>query len=165
MCFRKNRVKKWKASQPIGYVTALTQLAWEGSGLICQGRIAALVVQLLVIHLIESYFLHPPPHWGGLDLKRDKKAPARAQWSAAERAESPRIGLPGNPPEGRAPGVWLASFEQHSAVHGEVRHIGGAESARGALRCGQRREPQHQRRVARGLVIAGLLFTTAVYCS
>ena len=37
-----------------------------------------------------------------------------------ERAESPQIGLPGHPPEGRAPGVWLASFKQHSAVHGEV---------------------------------------------
>ena len=37
-----------------------------------------------------------------------------------ERAESPQIGLPGHPPGGRAPGVWLASFKQHSAVHGEV---------------------------------------------
>ena len=34
--------------------------------------------------------------------------------------ESPQIGLPGHPPEGKAPGVWLASFKQHSAVHGEV---------------------------------------------
>jgi len=35
------------------------------------------------------------------------------------------------------------------------RHIGGAESARGAIRCGQRREHRHRRREARGLVIAG----------
>ena len=28
--------------------------------------------------------------------------------------------MPGHPPEGRAPGVWLASFKQHSAVHREV---------------------------------------------
>ena len=38
----------------------------------------------------------------------------------AERAESPQIGLPGHPPGGRAPGEWLASFKQHSAVHGQV---------------------------------------------
>ena len=25
------------------------------------------------------YFFVPPPHWGGLDLKRDKKVSARAQ--------------------------------------------------------------------------------------
>ena len=25
--------------------------------------------------------------------------------------------MPGHPPGGRAPGVWLASFKQHSAVH------------------------------------------------
>ena len=28
--------------------------------------------------------------------------------------------MPGHPPEGRAPGVWLASFKQHSAVHGKA---------------------------------------------
>ena len=28
--------------------------------------------------------------------------------------------MPAHPPEGRAPGVWLASFKQHSAVHREV---------------------------------------------
>ena len=37
-----------------------------------------------------------------------------------ERAEIPQSGLPGNPPRGRVPGVWLASFKQPSAVHAEV---------------------------------------------
>jgi len=30
------------------------------------------------------------------------------------------VGLPGHPPGGRVPGVWLASFKQPSAVHEEV---------------------------------------------
>ena len=65
-----------------------------------------------------------------------KKPPLRArQSSAAERAESPQGGLSGNPSGERVPGVWLASFKLPLAVHGEV-----GKSARGALRCGQRRE-------------------------
>ena len=63
-----------------------------------------------------AILLPPPLIGGGLDLKRDEKAPTRAQQSAAERAESPQSGLLG----GRVPGVWLASFKQPSAVHGEV---------------------------------------------
>ena len=74
----------------------------------------------IVESAVQFFFLSPPPHWGGLDLKRDKKVPARAQLSAAERAESPQIGLPGHPPEGEAPGAWLVSFKKHSAVHGKV---------------------------------------------
>ena len=66
--------------------------------------------------------------------------------------------LPGNSPGEKAPGVWLASFTLPSAVHEgvwEKGHIGLAESARGALRCGQRREHRHRQREARGIAIAG----------
>jgi len=62
------------------------------------------------------------------------------------------------PAEGK--GTWHVARLLQAALGGaregwEERHIGGAESAHGALRCGQRREPRHQRREAHGLVIAG----------
>jgi len=69
----------------------------------------------------------PPFSWGVTSdqrgparraVKKGIKRPPRAL--AAERAESPRIGLPGHPPGGRVTGVWLASFKKTSAVHGGV---------------------------------------------
>ena len=57
-------------------------------------------------------------------------------------------------------GTWRVARPLQAALGGarggwKERHIDGAESAHGALRCGQRLEHRHQRREARGLVIAG----------
>jgi len=100
----------------------------------------------------------PPPHWGGLDLKRDKKGFRARSVERGGAGGKPADWAAGIPSEGK--GTWHVARLLQAALGGaregwEERLIGGAESARRALRCGQRRIPRHQRRKARGLVIAG----------
>ena len=51
--------------------------------------------------------------------------------------------------------MWLASFKQHSAVHGKVGKSATSAELRAPAR-GASMRPRQQRREARGLDIAGL---------
>ena len=103
-------------------------------------------------------FSYPPPRCGGLDLKKGLKGPRARSVGRGGTSGKPADLVAGAPSGGK--GTWLVARLLQAALGGarggwEERHISGAESARGALRCGQRRELRHQRREARGLVIAG----------
>ena len=100
----------------------------------------------------------PPPSLGGIGSTNKYQA-FRARSVERGGAGGRLAGLVVGEPSG-GEGTWhLARLPKAALVSArggwEERHIGGAESARGALRCGPRREHWHRQREARGLVIAG----------
>ena len=95
---------------------------------------------------ISAFALNFPAHNGGLDLKRGLKSHHARSVERGGAGEKPADWVAGAPSGGK--GTWRVARLLQAALGGarggwEERHIGGAESARGALGCGQRREHRH----------------------